>query len=154
MSDNLNNNSSEFQSDDSIDNSSANDENVEYIPGVCNIGVREIRRRQLVGGIGLFLTLSTVLGLYRQHGTYLARLGVFLPAVVMSMGYLQGRKKFCLAFGLSGLFNFGKLGNPKRVISEMDRKIDRDAAIKLMVQAVLLAAAVTAMVFVLPIPHK
>ncbi len=154
MSDNLTNNSSEFESESSQNNSSSSDEGFEYIPGVCNIGVREIRRRQLVGGIGLFLTISTILGLYRQHGTYLARLGVFLPAVVMSMGYLQGRKKFCLAFGLSGLFNFGKLGSPKRVISEVDRKIDREAAIKLMLQAVGLAALVTAFVFLLPIPTK
>jgi len=142
MSDNLNSNVMPDGSD------------AEYIPGSCNIGIREVRRRQLVGGIGLFLTISTILGLYRQHGTYLARLGVFLPAVVMSMGYLQGRKKFCLAFGLSGLFNFGKLGSPKRVISEVDRKIDREAAIKLMLQAVGLAALVTAFVFLLPIPTK
>jgi len=142
MSDNLNSNVVPDGSD------------AEYIPGSCNIGIREVRRRQLVGGIGLFLTISTILGLYRKHGTYLARLGVFLPAVVMSMGYLQGRKKFCLAFGLSGLFNFGKLGSPKRVISEVDRKIDREAAIKLMLQAVGLAALVTAFVFLLPIPTK
>lgn len=142
MSDNLNSNVVPDGSD------------AEYIPGSCNIGIREVRRRQLVGGIGLFLTISTILGLYRQHGTYLARLGVFLPAVVMSMGYLQGRKKFCLAFGFSGLFNFGKLGSPKRVISEVDRKIDREAAIKLMLQAVGLAALVTAFVFLLPIPTK
>ena len=142
MSDNLNSNVVPDGSD------------AEYIPGSCNIGIREVRRRQLVGGIGLFLTISTILSLYRQHGTYLARLGVFLPAVVMSMGYLQGRKKFCLAFGLSGLFNFGKLGSPKRVISEVDRKIDREAAIKLMLQAVGLAALVTAFVFLLPIPTK
>ena len=126
----------------------------EYIPGTCNIGVREIRRRQLVGGIGLFLTISTILGFYHQHASHLARFGTFLPAVVMFMGYLQARKKFCLAFGLSGLFNFGKLGGTTRVISDADRKIDREAAIKLMAQAVLLAAILTAVVFVLPIPQK
>lgn len=139
------------------DNSPVGDfsnETPEYIPGICNIGVREIRRRQLVGGIGLFLTISTILGFYRQHVSHLAHLSVFLPAVVMSMGYLQGRKKFCLAFGLSGLFNFGKLGSPSKVISEFDRRIDRDAAIKLMVQAVGLAVIVTALIWFLPIPTK
>lgn len=68
----------------------------------------------------------------------------------MSMGYLQGRRKFCLAFGLSGLFNFGKLGSPARVISELDRKIDREAAIKLILQAILMAAFITGLVMVLP----
>jgi len=122
----------------------------EYIPGVCNIGVREIRRRQLVGGIGLFLTITTVFGFYHQHSSQIARLGTFLPALVMSIGYLQARKKFCLGFGISGLFNFGSLGNAKRVISEADRKIDREAAIKLFFQAALIAAAITAFVFLLP----
>jgi len=160
MSENSTSHSSEFESDDQIshsmnsDNSSHFEEAVKYIPGTCNIGVREIRRRQLVGGIGLFLTISTILGFYHQHASHLARFGTFLPAVVMFMGYLQARKKFCLAFGLSGLFNFGKLGGTTRVISEADRKIDRQAAIKLMTEAVLLAAALTAVVFLLPIPSK
>lgn len=126
----------------------------EYVAGSCNIGVREIRRRQLVGGIGLFLTLSTVFGYYHQHSSHLARFGTFLPALVMSIGYLQARKKFCLSFGFSGLFNFGTLGNTQRVISEEDRKIDRQAAIRLFVEASMLAAAVTALVFLLPISHK
>ena len=127
---------------------------IEYIPGSCNIGPREIRRRQLVGVIGLFLTIWTIYGFSHQHGSHLARLSVFLPALVMSIGYLQGRKKFCLAFGLSGLFNFGKLGNTRRVISESDRKIDRQAAMRLLLQAVGFAALITALVLLLPIGGK
>jgi hypothetical protein len=148
-----NDNSGDFTPNENL-NSDSMDESDFYVAGSCNIGPQEIRRRQLVGGIGVFLTVTTILGFYQHHTSHLARLGVFLPAVVMSMGYLQARKKFCLAFGLSGLFNFGKLGAPHRVISEIDRKIDREAAIKLMVQAVTLAAAVTAVVFLLPIPTK
>ncbi len=142
MSDNLNSNVVPDGSD------------AEYIPGSCNIGIREVRRRQLVGGIGLFLTLSTIFGFYRQHTSHIARLSTFLPALVMSIGYLQARKKFCLAFGLSGLFNFGKLGTTQRVISDADRKIDRQAAIRLLLQAAALAAGVTALVFLLPIANK
>ncbi len=127
---------------------------IEYSPGKCNIGLREVRRRQLVGGIGLFLTISTVLGFYHQHSSRIDRLTTFLPAVVMSIGYLQARKRFCLAFGLSGLFNFGTLGNTTRVISEEDRKIDRDAAIRLLLEAMTLAAVVTVFVLLLPIPSK
>ena len=81
-------------------------------------------------------------------------MSTFLPALVMSIGYLQARKRFCLAFGLSGLFNFGTLGSTNRVISEVDRKIDRDAAIRLLVQAAGLAASITAFVFLLPISSK
>lgn len=146
MSENLNNNVGH--------EITPSDGEVEYIPGVCNIGIREIRRRQLVGGIGLFLTLSTVFGFYHQHSSRLARFGVFLPALIMTISYLQSRKRFCLAFGLSGLFNFGTLGGTKRVISEEDRQIDRSAAIRMLGQAIGLAAVVTALVFLLPIPQK
>ena len=130
------------------------DDETEYIPGKCNIGTREIRRRQLIGGIGLFLTISTVFGFYHQHSSRMARFGTFLPALIMSIGYLQARKKFCLAFGFSGLFNFGNLGQTHHVISEADRETDHRAAIKLILQAIGLAAFITAFIFLLPPTHK
>jgi len=142
MSDNLNNEGAPIA------------EEIEYIPGSCNIGAREIRRRQLVAGVGLFLTLSTVYGFLSQHSSRVTRFSTFLPALVMSIGYLQARKKFCLAFGFSGLFNFGKLGSTQRVISPADRKIDRQAALRLLLQAIAIAAAVTAFALSLPLGHK
>jgi hypothetical protein len=126
----------------------------EYIPGSCNIGTREIRRRQLVAAVGLFLTLSTVYGFLHQHSSRATRFSTFLPAMVMSIGYLQARKKFCLAFGFTGLFNFGKLGTTRRVISAADRKIDRQAAVRLLLQAAALAAAITAFALSLPLGLK
>jgi hypothetical protein len=33
----------------------------EYIPGSCNIGKGEIRRRQMVAVLGLFFSISTLL---------------------------------------------------------------------------------------------
>ena len=129
-------------------------EEIDYIPGKCNIGTREIRRRQLIGGIGVFLTISVVFGFYHQHSSRMARFGTFLPALIMSIGYLQARKKFCLAFGFSGLFNFGNLGVTHRVSSEVDRETDRRAAVRLILQAVGLAALVTTLVFLLPASNK
>ena len=64
MSENSNSHSSEFESEDHnsdssfSDNTSHFEEVDQYIPGTCDIGIREIRRRHLVGGIGLFLTMS------------------------------------------------------------------------------------------------
>ncbi|HEY4898237.1 MAG TPA: hypothetical protein VIH79_00780 [Candidatus Nanopelagicaceae bacterium] len=132
---------------------SMNDE-IEYVPGKCNIGTREIRRRQLIGGIGVFLTISTVFGFYHQHSSRMARFGVFLPALIMSIGYLEARKKFCLAFGFSGLFNFRNLGQAQNVVSEEDRETDHRAAVKQILQALGLAVLVTALVFLLPPTNK
>jgi hypothetical protein len=82
----------------------------EYIPGTCNIGKGEIRRRQLVAILGLFLTTFSAATIIATDQSKNSRLSIFLPALIFSIGFVQSRKKFCLAYGLAGTFNFGKLG--------------------------------------------
>ncbi len=123
----------------------------EYIAGSCNIGKGEIRRRQTVALVGLFLVFfsaSTIIGTEQSR---FARLSIFLPAMIFAVGFIQARKKFCLAYGFAGTFNFGKLGSISKVQSEADKKADRKTAIKIFVQSALLAAAITAVFFALPL---
>jgi hypothetical protein len=123
----------------------------EYIAGSCNIGKGEIRRRQTVALIGLFLiffSASTILGTDQSRSV---RLSIFLPAMIFAVGFIQARKKFCLAYGLAGTFNFGKLGSISKVQSEEDKKADRKTAINIFVQSALLAAAITVLFFALPL---
>ena len=123
----------------------------EYIAGSCNIGKGEIRRRQSVALVGLFLVFfsaSTILGTEQSRS---ARLSIFLPAMIFAVGFIQARKKFCLAYGLAGTFNFGKLGSITKVQSEADKKADRKTAINIFVQSALLAAAITLVFFALPL---
>jgi hypothetical protein len=123
----------------------------EYIAGSCNIGKGEIRRRQLVALVGIFLTISSAITLLATDQARSARISIFLPAMIFSVGFIQSRKKFCLAYGLAGTFNFGTLGSISRVQSAADRKADRKTAIGILVQALLLAAAITAVFFTLPL---
>ena len=123
----------------------------EYIAGVCNIGKGEIRRRQFVALIGIFLIATTATTLLATDQVRSARISIFLPAMIFSVGFIQSRKKFCLAYGLSGTFNFGKLGNITKVQSAEDRKADRKTAMGILVQAVFLAVAITAVFFALPL---
>ena len=123
----------------------------EYIAGVCNIGKGEIRRRQFVALIGIFLIATTATTLLATDQVRSARISIFLPAMIFSVGFIQSRKKFCLAYGLAGTFNFGKLGNITKVQSAEDRKADRKTAMGILVQAVFLAAAITAVFFALPL---
>jgi len=123
----------------------------EYIAGSCNIGKGEIRRRQTVALVGLFLVFfsaSTIIGTEQSR---FARLSIFLPAMIFAVGFIQARKKFCLAYGFAGTFNFGKLGSISKVQSEADKKADRKTAISIFVQSALLAAAITAVFFALPL---
>ena len=122
-----------------------------YVPGTCNLGKAEIRRRQFVALLGLFLAGSTALGLVGSDAPTSARWGLFVPLMVFSVGFIQSRKKFCLAYGFMGTFNLGKLGDLSRVQSPEDRKADRKTALTILVQAALLALILTAIFVVLPL---
>jgi len=121
-----------------------------YIPGTCNLGKSEVRRRQMVGLIGLFFSLISLLGLISLSADRQARLGIFLPLMVASVGYVQSRSKFCLAYGFAGTFNLGKLGDISRVSEAKDRQADRKTALKILGQSFLLASIATGVVYVLP----
>jgi len=122
----------------------------QYIPGTCNIGKGEVRRRQLVALLGLFFSISTLLTFNTVDASAVVRLGIFFPLMVASVGFVQSRSKFCLAYGFAGTFNVGKLGDIKRVASKEDRAADRKTALVILGKSFLLAALATAVVLVLP----
>ncbi len=122
-----------------------------YIPGTCNLGKSEIRRRQFVALLGLFLSGSTLIGLIGSGAPASARWGLFVPLLVFSVGFIQSRKKFCLAYGFMGTFNLGKLGDLSRVQSAEDRKADRKTAFIILIQALLLSLALTLIAVVAPL---
>ena len=60
-----------------------------YVAGTCNIGQKEIRRRQFVALVGLFLSLSSLIALISASAPRGARVGIFLPLMVAAVGYVQ-----------------------------------------------------------------
>jgi hypothetical protein len=124
---------------------------MDYIAGSCNIGKGEIRRRQIVAVIGLILLISTTAGLIGSDSAKSARLGVFAPALIFAIGFIQSRRKFCLAYGLMGTFNFGPLGKLSKVATPEDRKADRKTAISILVQALALALTITLIIYLFPL---
>lgn len=123
----------------------------EYIPGTCNIGKGEIRQRQIVALFGVFLTVSSATALLATDQSRTSRLSIFVPALVFSIGFVQSRSKFCLAYGLAGTFNFERIGKITKVQSVEDRKADRKTAIAILMKSAALAALITAVFFVLPL---
>ncbi len=123
---------------------------IEYIPGTCNIGKGEVRRRQLIALVGLFFSISTLLTFNTVDAPAEIRLGIFFPLMVTAVGFVQSRSKFCLAYGFAGTFNVGKLGDIRRVASKEDRAADRKTALVILGKSFLLAALATAVVLVLP----
>lgn len=123
----------------------------EYVAGSCNIGKGEIKRRQTIALIGVFLiffSASTILGTDQGRSV---RLSIFVPAIIFAVGFIQARKKFCLAYGLAGTFNFSKLGSISKVQNEEDKKADRKTAINILIQSAALASAITLLFYLLPL---
>jgi hypothetical protein len=123
----------------------------QYIPGSCNIGKSEIRQRQVVALIGLALSVSSLVGFITTSASQSVRLGIFLPLLVFSIGWVQSRKKFCLAYGFMGTFNFGRLGKVSRVADKAAMAADRKTALAILLQSLGLAAALTLIVYLLPL---
>ena len=120
----------------------------EYQAGVCNIGPQEIKKRQRVA---LFGYAAATLVFFLSD--YLASLGsqalFFLMTLMGSIGFVQSRRKFCLAFGLAGTFNMS--ASMKKVLSAEDLRADRKTALSILGQSFLLAAAITVTFIALPL---
>jgi len=97
------------------------------------------------------LTASILFGLIGADAPTSARWGLFIPLMVFSVGFIQSRKKFCLAYGLMGTFNLGKLGDISRVQSPDDRKADRKTALLILAQSALLALTLTVLLVLLSV---
>ena len=123
----------------------------QYIPGSCNIGKGEIRQRQIVALIGLAISISSLIALISTSAPRGARLGIFIPLAVASIGWVQSRKKFCLAYGFMGTFNFGKLGQLSKIADSASRAADRKTALSILIQSGAYAVVATAVIYVLPL---
>ena len=79
-----------------------------------------------------------------------ARYGIFVPLMIASVGWVQSRSKFCLAYGFAGTFNMGKLGDISRVADAASKAADRKTALTILVKSTALAAIITLLVVLLP----
>ena len=123
----------------------------EYVAGSCNIGTGEIRRRQVVALAGAVISITSLVGLLNTDAARSARYSLFIPLMVFAIGFVQSRKKFCLAYGFLGTFNFGKLGQISRVSDPISKKADRKTALTILAQSIALALGLTLATLALPL---
>ncbi|MEY3710454.1 MAG: hypothetical protein RLZZ99_275 [Actinomycetota bacterium] len=122
-----------------------------YQPGTCNLGKAEVRSRQFVALVGAIISVTSFLGLIAADSPRGARWSLFIPLMVFSVGFIQSRKRFCLAYGFMGTFNLGRLGELSRVQSPEDRRADRKTALTILFQSALLALAITSLAVIAPV---
>jgi hypothetical protein len=122
---------------------------VEYLAGSCNIGPAEIKRRYQAAIVGGIAYLISAIALITRDASTPSRLVAFLPAMAASVGYIQARRKFCLAYGLAGLFSLEKAGATTKVKDPVALKADRAYALKILGISFLPAIVLTAVVVLL-----
>lgn len=117
-----------------------------YQAGVCNIGGAEVTRRRQVAILGGVLFLALALYSIIQNFSPIATLVLIAPASIFAIGFVQSRKRFCLAYGLMGTFNFQKLGSITKVEDKAALAADRRMAFQIIVQSMGLALILTSIV--------
>ena len=120
----------------------------EYIPGQCNIGPAEIRKRNRIGFIGLALMIAFITIAEVFQFTQGWKLLLFAPTTYALSGFIQARHKFCFMFGYFGVFRMS--GKRTRVIDPVQLRQDRIKAFKIIGQIVLGSVIITLLYYFLP----
>ena len=126
---------------------------LEYVAGACNIGPEEITRRKRAAAAGFVATLLlavalVVLGTPSGLGP---RLLIALPLTGAAIGWIQAQRRFCMAYGLAGTFNLGKIGEMSRVTNSAALAADRRTALVIAVQGVAVGLAGALLFSLLPL---
>jgi hypothetical protein len=123
-------------------------EKAKYIPGVCNIGPQERKLRKIAGWIGILVTLALAVYFHLSVVPQAAKLFIFLPALVGSVGLLQYYQHFCVNFGMRGLFNVNKEAFKTDTVDQAKyRKMDQAKALQIIFIAVAISLGVTLLVY-------
>lgn len=121
-----------------------------YAPGACNIGPDEIARRRRVALVGLILTIAIAVALLAGGATGPVRLIVALPLTSAAIGWIQARRRFCMAYGLAGTFNLGAIGEMSRVSDRAALAADRRTALIIAAQGLAIGVAGALLFLLLP----
>lgn len=115
-----------------------------YIPGVCNIGDEEIKKRKRAGWGGLIATII-LWGIFVWFNVpQVWRLSLFIPAMMSATGFLQAYMHFCAYFGFASLFNFGpKVGKTDSVSQAEFRAKDRKKAWQIVIYSIIIGLVIS-----------
>jgi hypothetical protein len=115
-----------------------------YAPGACNISRQEGLLRLISGLIGTGLTVVAALAFFALGVPPLWRLTLFLPALMGATGFLQSTMKFCVNYGLRGVYNVANEVGETSQVAEASKAVDRRKSFRILSYAVLIAAVVAA----------
>jgi lysylphosphatidylglycerol synthetase-like protein (DUF2156 family) len=123
-----------------------------YVPGVCNIGDADVRRRRRIGWTWLLTTLVVLAVLLLPGVPHGWRLTLVFTSMISATGFIQARLHFCAYFAALGIFNFGNDFSKKDTIQQAEfRAKDRRKAMQIIAYSAIIGIAVGVGAFYLPI---
>ena len=125
--------------------------NVGYIPGKCNLGKEETDRRKLQTWIGMGTTILCIIVIQVFYLTQPWRLIVFIPLSYSILCFQQARQKFCVLFGINGVYNFTDKRKVVAIKEEESLEKDRKKAWQIIFTSTLIAFIIVIVYFYLPI---
>jgi len=123
----------------------------EYVPGTCNIGPSEIKARKKSAVFAIVLGVAIIILLLMLHADKIWRLILFIPAASVGITFQQVYYKFCVAFGMKGVFNFGDMGKTYSVEQKEYFKKDRAKARKMIIIGIIVGVVVAILFYILPV---
>jgi hypothetical protein len=122
-----------------------------YVPGVCNIGPWEIRRRRAFGIIGIAIGVAAFALLLVTGAPVPVRLALLFPFWGGTLSWLQARRRFCAGFAMGGLSNFGDGAATRRQVTDpAARRRDRLTVLRMTLDAFVIGLAMTLVAVLLP----
>ena len=119
-----------------------------YVPGSCNIGKAEIRRRYRIGYIGLFIALSGALIIHITNASSLWKLLIFFPVFYSVSGFIQAISKFCFVYGFRNVISFTGIRRFERIKDEKLIRKDRRKAILIVSIVTIISLMIIAFYYV------
>lgn len=117
----------------------------EYVPGKCNIGVRERNNRYIIGVSGLIAAaLSVGATVYYGLPNYVAIFS-YIPFFLGFEGIFQAITGFCVHYAQEGVYEMD--GELEEVESKKDHEKDFRKAMRIHIASVIAAGISTAMVY-------
>ncbi len=123
-----------------------------YVPGVCNIGAWEIRRRRRFAYLGFTAAAALFAILVAVDAPTWTRLLVVLPLAGGTFSWLQARRRFCAGFAVARVSNFadGDEGR-RRVEDEAAHRADIAAVRRMTRDSILIAIPIAILAALLPV---
>ena len=96
------------------------------------------------------LTIAVIVLLLTLDTNKVWRLMLFIPAASLGVSFQQWYFKFCVAFGIKGVFNFGDIGKTFSIEQKENYKKDRIKAWQMILSGMLFGLIVALIFYFLP----